>query len=94
MVEAKPIDTKDGGADQAKDGEDEQIVTPWNVSTTSEKGIDYDKLIRDYGCNKITDETIARIEKITGERAHRFIRRGIFFCQRDLDVILNAYEKK
>ena len=69
-------------------------MTPWNVTSTSEKGIDYDKLIDKYGCFKISDEMVARIEKLSGERAHRFIRRGIFFCQRDLDVILNAYENK
>jgi tryptophanyl-tRNA synthetase len=27
-------------------------------------------------------------------KPHRFIRRDIFFCHRDLDVILEKYEKK
>ena len=75
-------------------GDQEDEVTPWAVNTTSEKGIDYDKLIDKYGCFKITDEMIAKIEELTGERAHRFIRRGIFFCQRDLDLCLKAYENK
>jgi tryptophanyl-tRNA synthetase len=34
------------------------------------------------------------MEDLTGKKAHRFIRRGIFFCHRDLQEILNAYEKK
>lgn len=29
---------------------------------------------------------------MTGALPHRFIRRNIFFCHRDLDVILNRYE--
>lgn len=29
----------------ADDGDDEDTVDPWNVSTTSAKGVDYDKLI-------------------------------------------------
>jgi len=27
-------------------------------------------------------------------KAHRFLRRNIFFCHRELDLILNAYEKE
>jgi tryptophanyl-tRNA synthetase len=42
----------------------------------------------------MTPELIARIEKITGEPAHRFIRRGMFFCHRELDICLDLYEKK
>jgi len=42
----------------------------------------------------MTDELRARIEKITGEPPHRFIRRGMFFCHRDLDICLDLYEKK
>ena len=34
-----------------------------------------------------------RIEKLTKQPAHRFIRRDIFYAHRDLDLILNAYEK-
>jgi tryptophanyl-tRNA synthetase len=41
----------------------------------------------------MTPELIAQFEKCTGEKPHRFIRRGMFFCHRDLDVCLNAYEK-
>lgn len=31
---------------------------------------------------------------MTGEKPHRFIRRSIFFCHRELELILDAYEKK
>jgi len=36
---------------------------------------------------------VERIERLTEMKAHRFIRRGIFFCQRDLKQILDTYEK-
>ena len=41
----------------------------------------------------MTPELIAQVEKITGEKPHRFIRRGMFFCHRDLDICLNGYEQ-
>ena len=34
-----------------------------------------------------------RVERVTGKRAHTFLRRGIFFSHRDLNLILDAYEK-
>lgn len=65
-------------------------VTPWEASNN----IDYDKLVREFGCHRITDSLIERIEKLTGKRAHRFLRRGIFFTHRDLELVLDCYEKK
>ena len=59
-----------------------------------DKGVDYDKLIDKYGCYKIKPEQLEKIEKLTGKKPHRFLRRNIFFCQRDLDVILASYENK
>jgi len=69
---------------------DEQIVTPWAVS--SSKGIDYDKLIVQFGSSAIGPELIERFEKLTGKKAHRFLKRGLFFSHRDLKEILDAYE--
>lgn len=70
----------------------EDIVTPFNIESTTDKGVDYDKLIVKFGCTAMNDDLKARIENLTGMRAHRFIRRDIFFCHRDLDLILNRYE--
>ncbi|CAF1652777.1 unnamed protein product, partial [Adineta ricciae] len=53
----------------------EDIVDPWNVASTSDKGIDYDKLIRRFGSSKISPELIARIESIIKRPVHYFIRR-------------------
>jgi tryptophanyl-tRNA synthetase len=80
--------------EQKKEPTGEDVVTGLEVSALTDKGVDYDKLIVKFGCDKVTPELVERLEKVTGQRAHRFIRRGIFFCHRDLDVCLAAYEKK
>lgn len=72
----------------------EDFVDPWTVRTSSAKGIDYDKLIVQFGSSKIDKELINRIERATGQRPHRFLRRGIFFSHRDMNQILDAYENK
>ena len=40
------------------------------------------------------DEHVEKIEKLTGRKAHHFLRRRIFFCHRDLDYILKTYEQE
>ena len=42
---------------------DDFVVTPWNV----EGDIDYDKLIKRFGTQKITPELLSKIEKFTNE---------------------------
>ena len=69
----------------------EQVVDPWTVE--SEDAIDYDKLISQFGSQKIEPELIARMERVTGRKVHRFLRRGIFFSHRDLTQALDLYEK-
>ena len=66
---------------------DEFVVTPWNV----EGDIDYDKLTKQFGTQKISPEILSKIKKITGED-HFMLRRGIFFSHRDLNVILDNFE--
>mmetsp|Transcript_31141 Transcript_31141/g.72508 ORF Transcript_31141/g.72508 Transcript_31141/m.72508 type:complete len:484 (+) Transcript_31141:72-1523(+) len=70
----------------------EQVVTPWEVEA-GEDGVDYAKLIEQFGCEPITQEQIDRIERLTGKPPHRFLRRGLFFAHRDLNLILDTYEK-
>lgn len=36
---------------------------------------------------------LARFEKITGKKPHRWLRRGIFFSHRDMHTALNLYEQ-
>ncbi|TDG98914.1 hypothetical protein EPR50_G00205460 [Perca flavescens] len=77
----------------AVDADDEDTVDPWNVSTSNAKGVDYDKLIVRFGSSKIDKELVDRIEKVLGQKPHRFLRRGIFFSHRDMQQVLDAYEK-
>lgn len=71
--------------------EEETKITPWEV--TSSTGIDYLKLIKQFGCQPIDAALIRRFEQVTKTKAHPWLRRGIFFSHKDLDLILNAYEK-
>ena len=66
---------------------DDFIVTPWHV----EGEIDYDKLIKKFGTEKISENILDRIKKITGED-HFMLRRGIFFSHREMNRILEDYE--
>lgn len=75
----------------------EQKVTPWEVEgAVDENGlaqsIDYNKLIQSFGTRKITEELLARFKEVTGEEPHPFLKRGVFFSERDLNRILDLYE--
>ncbi|MBW2999632.1 tryptophan--tRNA ligase [Candidatus Woesearchaeota archaeon] len=66
----------------------EFVVTPWEV-----KGeVDYEKLIKQFGTEHLTDKLLERIKKHTGE-LHLQLRRKIFFSHRDLKWVLDEYEK-
>ena len=67
---------------------DEFVVTPWHV----EGDIDYDKLIKQFGTQKISNDLLSKLQKVTGED-HFMLRRGVFFSHRDLNLILENYEK-
>eukprot|EP00914_Ancora_sagittata_P022540 GHVO01044767.1.p1 GENE.GHVO01044767.1~~GHVO01044767.1.p1 ORF type:complete len:577 (+),score=111.81 GHVO01044767.1:235-1731(+) len=71
---------------------DGQTITPWEV-TADDGGVNYEKLIAQFGCSSITPPLIARIEGVTGGRAHHMLRRGLFFAHRDFDVLLDNYSK-
>lgn len=67
---------------------DEMIVNPWEV-----KGeIDYDRLINEFGLEKINDKLLERIKKHTKED-HFMLKRKIFFANRDLNWVIDQYEK-
>lgn len=83
--------TANNGLPPAEDGDD--FVDPWTVQTGSAKGVDYDKLIVRFGSSKIDEDLIGRIERVCGQRAHHFLRRGIFFSHRDMHQILDSVEK-
>ena len=67
---------------------DDFVVTPWHV----EGNIDYDKLIKRFGTEKISNQLLDRIRRVSGSD-HFMLRRGIFFSHRDVNKILDEYEK-
>lgn len=73
----------------------EQKVTPWDVKGQIidgvEVGIDYGKLMTQFGCQPISEELIRRLERQTGHPAHPLLRRGAFYCHRDLEKILDLH---
>ena len=76
----------------------EQNITPFDVSGgVDEHGkllpVDYNKLTEKFGAIPISKDLLARFERVTGHRAHRFLRRGIVFTHRELNLILDRYER-
>ena len=70
------------------DGENEMVVTPWEV-----KGkVDYERLIREFGTQPLTDELLRKIGEHTG-KLHLQLQRRLFFSHRDLDTVLELYDK-
>ena len=66
----------------------EMIVTPWEVRGK----VDYERLIREFGTQPLTVELLQKIAKYTGE-LHLQLKRRLFFSHRDLDAVLELYEK-
>jgi tryptophanyl-tRNA synthetase len=72
----------------SNNGENEMVVTPWEV-----KGkVDYERLIREFGTQPLTEELLKKITKHTG-KLHLQLQRHLFFSHRDLDTVLELYEK-
>ena len=79
----------DEAGEAAATGEDE--VTPWDVNATSNKGIDYDKLVVKFGSSKIDAALLDKFVSVTGKQPHHLLRRGMFFSHRDLNMVLDLY---
>lgn len=79
---SKPAEGASSAPEEEK--KQEQKVTAFTVEA-GEDGIDYDRLIDQFGTERITKTHLERIEKLTGEKPHRFLRREIFFSHRSLD---------
>ncbi len=61
-------------------------VTPWEV----EGSIDYEKLIKEFGTQPLTEDLKRKIVDLAGED-HVLLRRNVFFSHRDLDKVLDDY---
>ncbi len=66
----------------------EMVVTPWEVRGR----VDYERLVKEFGTQTLTDKLLERIEVYTG-KLHLQLRRGLFFSHRDLDTILDLYDR-
>ena len=82
----------DDDAISAPPADGEQVVTPWTVQA-GVNGIDYTRLVHDFGSELITDSLVSRIEGLTKKRAHPWLRRQLFFSHRDMEPILDTYAK-
>jgi tryptophanyl-tRNA synthetase len=70
------------------ENKNEMVVTPWEVRGK----VDYERLIREFGTEPLTDDLLKKIAKHTGELDLQ-LRRKLFFSHRDLDIVLDLYER-
>ena len=68
---------------------DKFIVTPWDV----EGDIDYTKLIKKFGVSPLEEKTLNRLKMLACGELHTLLRRGVFFSHRDLNWLMDEYEK-
>ena len=76
----------------------EQEINPWDVqAAVDEQGnvlaFDYKAISEKWNTKLIDDALLERFERVTGHKPHRWLRRGLFFSCRDMDLILDAYER-
>ncbi|KAJ7771591.1 hypothetical protein B0H16DRAFT_1410033 [Mycena metata] len=97
------VTTTGAAAPEAKESSHAQVVTPWDVQGSvstdgKQNAIDYDKLIEQFGTRRVDAALLERFEKLTGQKPHVFLRRGMFFSHRHVivhqfDKILDRYEQ-
>ena len=63
-------------------------VTPWETKGS----IDYSKLVKEFGVSNLDEKLLNRIKKHTKE-LHFMLKRNVFFAHRDLNWLLDEYEK-
>jgi hypothetical protein len=98
MADAEPSVPAALAADAPLQQTTKQKIDPYSVAGEVgadgvTKAINYLSLIEEFGTKKILEEDLARFEKVTGHKPHRFMRRGIVFSHRDLNLILDRHEK-
>mmetsp|Transcript_8844 Transcript_8844/g.23436 ORF Transcript_8844/g.23436 Transcript_8844/m.23436 type:complete len:417 (-) Transcript_8844:231-1481(-) len=54
------------------------------------KGVDYGRLVKEFGSSLLRASDLARISAMSGEPPHLFLRRELFFSHRDLVELLVA----
>ncbi|KAJ1537216.1 tryptophan--tRNA ligase [Nowakowskiella sp. JEL0078] len=88
---------KDAGKENSEGASNDQLVTPFEVKGKEVdgklQGIDYNRLVEQFGTRLIDSTLIKRLESLTGIQTHTFLRRGLFFSHREFNTILDRYEK-
>lgn len=67
------------------------VLNPWTADGKFTDDV-YNRLIEQFGVHTITKELLERFERVTGQRPHRMLRRGLFFAHRQLEEILDDVE--
>lgn len=67
-------------------------INPW-VAKTDDITFRYDDIIKNFGVTKIDQTLINQFETITNTKAHKWLRRGIFFAHQDINLLLDNYQK-
>ena len=98
MADPEPSVTAALAADAPITTTTKQTVDPYNVvgeigADGVAKAINYLTLTEEFGTKVLVKEDLERFEKVTGHKPHRFMRRGIVFSHRDLNLILDRHEK-
>lgn len=95
--------SSDSVVNTTNDDQDD-VVNPWDVVSKSAAGVDYEKLVKRFGCSSLNpkDESgniitpnplLERFKKVTGREPHHLLRRDVFFSHRDFETILTLKEK-
>ena len=69
------------------------VITPWEIKG-SVMGVDYEKLMKQFGADALTPVLLERLRKMANGDLHILLRRNFFVSHRDLNWILNEYERK
>ena len=72
----------------AEENNNEMVVTPWEVRGK----VDYQRLIKEFGTQPLKPELLNRVATYT-DKLHLQLERQIFFSHRDLDTVLDLYDK-
>jgi len=70
------------------ENKNEMVVTPWEVRGK----VDYERLIQEFGTQPLTEELLQKLAKHT-DGLHLQLARKLFYSHRDLDVVLDLYER-
>lgn len=53
----------------------------------------YKQFMNDFGAKEIDEKLLERIEKLTKQPLHKFLKRHFYFCHKDLDTLMDLHEK-